>query len=202
MDRLIKLAYSFDGWIFGGYVRDVIVLKQNKFEDVDIMFPCSADVTQFLKCLSAVYGNDFHINEDRVHGSDMYMDRHITRRITVDIHDNIDIDICVYDGTFDDWRSVQSTDFSCNLFYTSKDVQLGIRYIPKSFSKEADPIGEIIRMTLLKKFELVWDGDYNDIKKMRRLATRAIARKDDGWIFYYPLFDERVPDDPILKLVM
>ena len=186
-DTVIRIALTFGGWVFGGYVRDVMVRNAEKFSDVDIMFPTyTSDLNHFVKVLKAVYGNDVTVHSDTSYPTGMYMSDRIIRRVFVTVKD-VDVDLCLYDGKIEDWKKERSTDFTCNLFYTSTEVDLGIRYIPKSLELSGDPIDELLTMTREAKFEIAWEGQYK-MDKLNRLAGRALSMMERGWKCKGPLF--------------
>ena len=47
--HVIRIAARYGGRTFGGYVRDVMVNKEERFEDVDIQFPSLDDIHDFIE---------------------------------------------------------------------------------------------------------------------------------------------------------
>ena len=87
---------------------------------------------------------------------------------------------------FRSWKKDRSTDFSCNLFYSSADIDLGIRYIPSSLDTDPDPITTLVDMTKDNKFTVVYEDKFS-MDKFSRLAVRALSMKERGWTYPGPL---------------
>ena len=78
-----RVAFTFGGWVFGGFARDVIVCNKTEFADVDIMLPLGASHKHFIKVLRAFYGSELTVFSDRSFVEGMYMDNKIIRRINL-----------------------------------------------------------------------------------------------------------------------
>jgi hypothetical protein len=167
---IIHLAFCFDGWVFGGYVRDIHIRKLDKFTDVDLMFPAGADIDKFLTCLGVAHTVEV-VQDLEFRYGEMYMSPGIKRLVQLMV-DNIMVDVCVFDGDIEDWKAERSTDFSCNLFYMSRTVGLGIRYIPDMYKYIPDPVGHITEMTADSVFERVWDSATPSVKDVYRILKR------------------------------
>ena len=76
-----RVAYTFGGWVFGGFARDVIVCNKTMFADVDIMLPLGVCHKHFIKVLRAFYGNELTVHSNQTYLEGMYMDKKIIRRI-------------------------------------------------------------------------------------------------------------------------
>ena len=186
-ETVIRIAFTFGGWVFGGYVRDVMVRNSGEFSDVDIMFPSyTCDLEHFVKVLNAVFGKEVQVFSEQSFPLGMYMSDKIIRRIFVTVK-GVAFDFCLYSGKLEDWKKERSTDFTCNLFYASSEVDLGIRYIPEHLKLTADPIDELLMTTRQNKFRVAWEGQYT-MEKLNRLAVRAITMKEKGWSYPSPLF--------------
>ena len=151
--HVIDLAFSMDIWIFGGYVRDISIRKQNVFGDLDLC--CSKSRTHamhFIRVLSTLY------TVTRFQKKCVY--RRPVYRCFVD--DLLWIDLMVYDGTFDTWCTEETVDCTCNLFYMKRNVQYGIRYIPEEYTHEANPMATLVNMTREGVFERIWEPSVFD----------------------------------------
>lgn len=171
--QVIDVALAMSMWVFGGYVRDVIVRGQKKFGDIDL--GCSekkTNVEQFIRVL----GTRFKVSNVRTSKA-FYgrMSKGIKRveRLTVD--DVLHIDIVVFDGSFSDWCDEESVDFTSNLFYKSWDTSLGIRYAPGRFRYMANPLDELVKMTRAGVFERIWDAtsDHSNHMHVYQICERA-----------------------------
>lgn len=190
VETVTHVAFTFGAWVFGGFVRDVCVCKSSVFTDVDIMFPKSANLDHYVQVLDAFYGNDFKVRTDDSYPEGMYMSHMIVRRIYVQVKD-IFLDLCLYNGTLEDWKSERTADFSCNLFYSSAEVDLGIRYVPGFLKHTSSPLDELMRMAQDKIFHLVWEGEFK-LEKLNRLAIRLECLKNKGWRPHFPFFSNRI----------
>ncbi|NBS67974.1 hypothetical protein EBT31_03540 [bacterium] len=176
--RIIELAFSFDGWVFGGYVRDTVIRKE-KAADIDICFPYTSSVDTFLRVLAA--SHELDIFHDKEHPEGLYMSKGIRRLVKVIVDGDIHLDVCEYRGTFENWRREKSTDFTCNLFYMSSDTALGIRYIPDDYKHVPNPCRHLINMTKRKEFARIWGKDHPTLKNTRTILSRMQTRVRRGW---------------------
>jgi len=181
--QVIDIALGMDMWIFGGYVRDVIVRNQTKFGDIDI--GCSehqTNVDQFIRIL----GLRFKVSEVRLRRIARYsrMSRGIKRVEQFVINDMLHIDVVIFDGSFTEWREEESVDFTSNLFFKSRDVSLGIRYIPERFRFTANPMDELVKMTRDGVFERIWDVTYySNHMNVLQMCNRARDLVRRGFTF-------------------
>lgn len=176
--RIIELALSFDGWVFGGYVRDTVIRKE-KASDIDICFPQDAPMHMFMRVLNQTHETE--IVSDKTHPEGLYMSQGIRRLVKVIVDGEIHLDLCKYEGSFDDWRREESTDFTCNLFYVSRDTALGIRYIPNVYKLHANPIKYLVDMTKRKEFVRIWGSDNVTFKNTCTILSRTLSRVKRGW---------------------
>lgn len=191
--EIVRLAFCFDGWVFGGYVRDVNILEQeDEYKDVDLMFPGTADVDQFVACLNVTHKVEV-IDDSEFLNKTMYMSPGIKRLIKLKAG-SVSVDVCLFDGDMEDWKSEKSTDFSCNLFYMSRTVGLGIRYIPECYKHIPDPVTHLVNMTIDGKFERVWDPEMPSIKDVYKIIRRIKKMKDRGFVLTNELCSERMWD--------
>jgi hypothetical protein len=176
--RIVDLALSFDGWVFGGYVRDTVIRKE-KASDIDICFPHDAPMHMFMRILNQ--DHEVEIVSDRTHPDGLYMSQGIRRLVKVIVDEKIHLDLCKYEGSFEDWRREESTDFTCNLFYVSRDTALGLRYIPKAYKLLANPIKHLVDMTKRKEFVRIWGDENLTFKNTCTILSRTLSRVKRGW---------------------
>ena len=120
--RLIDLAFCFDAVLFGGYVRDVVVLGKTSYNDIDLMWPAEThkSFTSFSRALMVLFpGVDIthSINIANRHYG------HLTDVHHICIDKRIKVDCCLYKGTFRDWLNEKDVDFTCNLFYRTRSEE-------------------------------------------------------------------------------
>lgn len=191
-NRIVDLCFALDFWVFGGYVRDILICAKKEFSDIDICVPKSKHntVDNFLNALSVFYTTDVTRDTkipDMKYGA---MSKGITAVVHVTVNNQLKLDICLFDGELEDWRNEHSVDMSCNLFYTSRDTPLGIRYIPKKYRYLAAPSKKLIEMTRNGIFETVYEtrayspSQYKAVaecRKIRCVMRRAKKLIDRGW---------------------
>lgn len=172
--RIIDLAFCVDGWVFGGYVRDQILGKQAK--DIDICFPGTLD--KFLRVLTTHYKVEISTNLLCPEG--MYMQKGIKRFVRARAS-GINLDLCDYDGNLEDWRLERTTDFTCNLFYMTGEIALGIRYTPSMYMNKPNPLRHMIDMTKRQEFARIWGYGEVEEKTTRIMLGRMTAMVGRGW---------------------
>jgi hypothetical protein len=165
--NIVNLALSFGGWVYGGYVRDVLILKLDQFNDIDIAIPESADVETLLRC----YGCLSNRMSVRQVDNFSYGGKNL---IKIDL-DGVKIDLVIV-SSFEDWRAEHSTDLTCNLFYKSSTCHLGIRYIPEDYKVSPDPVGDLLALTKRKKFVVIQPNHTAKLEK--RITSRLL----NGWV--------------------
>jgi hypothetical protein len=199
-NRIIDLAFAFDYWVFGGYVRDVILRRSEEFGDIDIGVPESKTKTvdNFLAILGSVYPIEVTRDSKVTQWKYGTMSPLLYAVVRVTVNGSLKLDLCLFSGEMSEWREEHSVDLSCNLFYTSRDTPLGLRYIPKKYRYEAAPVRTILSMTMNGIFEVVYDpvSAYSDApdskskaecKKVRQVVRRAEAMTKKGWVVKGPL---------------
>lgn len=178
--KIIDVAFSMKMWVFGGYVRDVIVRGKKSFNDIDICCPRGSNPQDFFRMLST------HVTVNNVHEKPITtykrMSPGIKRIFCCKVNNTIDIDVVVFDGSMRAWLDEESTDFTCNLFYQSRDVYLGLRYIPKMYRHTANPMRLLINLTHKGVFYRIWNGTepvhiFQIANRMRRLVERGFTFK-------------------------
>lgn len=179
MDRnLIDIALGLGMWVFGGYVRDVVVRKQSSFTDIDICCPNGSIPADFLRILSTRWGIS------RVHTSAHYskygvMSKKIKKVLSCRVGNMVDLDIVIFDGSLRDWKKDETTDFSCNLFYISREVELGLRYVPKLFMYNANPMRTIKEFTEQGIFFRIWES--SEAGLVWKIIRRALVLVEKGF---------------------
>ena len=160
--NIINTALAHDAWVYGGYVRDVVVCGEKKFNDIDICCPENVKPLWIVRSLSARHTVK-EISSKTGYDDVLYVD-------TYEI-DGITVQFCVFDGNFTDWRETHTADLTCNLFYQSRNVNLGIRYVPEKYRTHQNPMQEIINLTKLKKFERLTDNDV--LRRIKSMVRRG-----------------------------
>jgi hypothetical protein len=179
--EIIDLAFGFEGWVFGGYVRDNVVLKMNQVTDIDIVFPDWADVELFIKTLGIFFS--VHVYHDVSYEEGLYMSKCAKRLIKMEV-DDIDVDLIITNGCFQTWCNEHSTDLSCNLFYMTPTVPLGIRYVPHQFRYRANIADYLIRLAQNKRFCQLYDetSDNYQPSHMEKIQQRVEKMESRGWV--------------------
>lgn len=186
-NKIIDLALSFDLVIFGGYLRDVEVCGMTQYNDIDILWPNVPDRDSLFEKFMRVLELD---NPGAV--TKEYVQRHYGHNIAsvtrVKVGD-VSLDIVMYGGSVEDWMSAHDVDFSCNLFYRTRAVSLGLRYIPKCYENTPNPVQEILELTHAKKFRVILELDgYNAwARAINRGFEMVFAR---GWNVKGEFLDE------------
>lgn len=181
MNEIINIALSFDAVIFGGYLRDVVVCDMDDFNDLDILWPQPygqefGKFVQFRRILELKYPGQIQTSEKS--GSTKYGGK-ISKIYEVKIQNKTKLDCCIYMGTIQEWKNEHTVDFTCNLFYKTRDVQLGLRYIPLSYKYEPNPMDAIINLTKDRMYSVILDNDADG--PWRKAARRGIALAHRGW---------------------
>lgn len=206
-EQVIDVALAMDMWVFGGYVRDVIVRRQKKFGDIDL--GCSdkkTNVEQFIRVLGTRFDVD-GVRSQKFNVAAEYgrMSKGIKRVERFVINDTLHIDVVVFDGSFSDWCDEESVDFTSNLFFQSWDTELGIRYAPGRFRHMANPIAELVKMTRDGIFERIWDANDEHVNHMHvlQVCTRAKELVRRGFTFkgtlISPLMEMRMLGYPAIE---
>ena len=191
-EQVIDVALAMDMWVFGGYVRDVIVRGQKKFGDLDL--GCSeqkTNVNQFIRVLGTRFDiksvRTRRFNDTKGYGR---MSKGIKRVERFVVNDVLHIDVVVFDGSFTEWCNEESVDFTCNLFVRTWDIRLGVRYAPGRFKHMANPAAELVKMTQEGVFERIWDGSDEHANHMHvfQICQRAKELVKRGFTFKGPMW--------------
>lgn len=181
MDReIVDIALGLGMWVFGGYVRDVVVRSRESFTDIDICCPRGSNPAEFFRILSTRWGIS------RVRTSVQYskygvMSKKIKKVLTCRVDHRVEIDVVVFDGNLRDWTRDETTDFTCNLFYISRQVELGIRYVPEMFRYEANPMRRIRELTEQGIFYRIWCSSEPGL--IWKISRRALTLVEKGFTF-------------------
>lgn len=172
-ERIVNLALAFDAIVFGGYVRDVIVCGQTEFRDIDILWHANTDFPRFLRILELDYPGLVTREELSVKYSTP------VHRVRISGPKPLVIDCCIYSGMPSRWFSEKNVDFTCNLFYKTREVQLGIRYVPEAYHTDPNPVETIVRLTKDRMYRVILtrEGD----AAWKRAALRGLSLANRGW---------------------
>jgi hypothetical protein len=181
MSEIINIALSFDAVIFGGYLRDVVVCGLDDFNDIDILWPQPygqefGKFVQFRRILELKYPGQIQTSEKS--GNAKYGGK-ISKIYEVKIQNKIKMDCCIYMGNLQEWKNEHTVDFTCNLFYKTRDVQLGIRYIPVGYKYEPNPMDAIINLTKDRMYRVILVNDADG--PWHKAAQRALDLAHRGW---------------------
>ena len=185
--RVVQLALSFDAVIFGGYVRDVLICNEDKFNDIDILWynTIQNSLESFLSVLFCEpWVNSHEITEYK---NSQYGNN--KRLLKININNSLNIDIVVSQGTYTAWLNERDCDFSCNLFYKTKTNNMAIKYVPECFRYCPDAFTHIYNLTKDKKFVSIGDK-YGD-RYWKRMSRRGLDLVKNGWILQGKLMDNK-----------
>ena len=176
--RVVDLALSFDAVIFGGYVRDVVICQQEKFNDIDILWSNTIhnSFETFVRVLSLEPWVDT-LRTDKESNKRYSNNLAIVKII---INEDLHLDCVIYPGTFTYWLNERDCDFTCNIFYMSRTTNLAIRYIPDSLKFTTNPFKECFELTKQKKFKTILDKTSE--RYWARACARALNLVKSGWI--------------------
>ena len=164
---VVDVALKYGFWVFGGYVRDVLVRGETSYKDIDI--GCSWEhmhlVSQFLKEIGARIEYDTY----NVTGRTQHRIFPYVRRILEVKTQFESIDIIVF-SSFKDFL-VQDGDLkvSCNNFYMSRD---GL-FMKGNFTKK--DVEYYTQLALQKKFVVLTENEFN----LRIMRDKLLAK---GWL--------------------
>ena len=168
---IVNASLAHDAWVYGGYVRDVVVCGEVNFNDVDICCPKGVDHVWIVRTLAGKY------KVKKIDQTSDY-DGHDVDSYT--INDLVVVQFVSYYGDFEEWCEDRSTDMTCNLFYQTRSVHLGLRYPPRPFRLYPNPVDDIITLTKNKVFHRISDPG-SSVKArtlLRRMRNMVIHH---GW---------------------
>jgi len=107
-----------------------------------------------------------------------------SKRLIKLVVNDIDIDLVITNGGFQTWCDEHSTDLSCNLFYMTSTVPIGIRYVPYQFKHRANIADYLICLAENKRFCQLYDteSDNFDEKNMEKIEKRVEKMENRGWV--------------------
>jgi hypothetical protein len=194
--RIVDLALSFDFWVFGGWVRDVLVCGKKEFGDIDI--GCSLDQTDltkiFLRVLSTEY--DVVVISDK---KDAYgaMSRCLKRTMKLRIGGEVSVDLCIF-SSFENFENERSCDFSCNLFYRTRECPLAIRYTPREFQFRPTPVTDLLKLTVPGKFRAIYEPHSNNVERenlrILHVCERLVKIVKKGWFLEGPFITAKTDE--------
>lgn len=182
---VIDIALGMNMWVFGGYLRDHVIRGQ-PFQDLDICCPRGTYVRHFFRTLSTRWS--VRRAHEYVPGRYGCMSKGLKGVYKCVVDNHLHVDVVVFDGTLDDWREEHSTDFTSNLFYMSRETELGLRYVPLMFRHEANPVRHIKNLTRQGIFFRIWNGD--DHTHVWAIVRRARELVERGFTFRGVLLSE------------
>jgi hypothetical protein len=168
---VIETAFCFDAVVFGGYVRDVIVCQSNEFRDIDILWLKEKEsFYDFLRVLSMKH----EVTGVREVAMSSYC-----KRPLIHFHvDTLPVDCVLCRSSFESWKT-DVCDLSCNLFYMSRTVQVGVKYIPDFLKFHSNPIQKLIDMTRNRKYRTIQENADN--RQVTKVLFRCIDLAGRGW---------------------
>ena len=182
IDDCIKIARNYDGKIFGGYVRDVVISKmlnpssKCEFKDIDIWFKTAIDADLFIKNMNEVYDfkmvPELSIDDDNIHYTFGRTQHHL---FIENIVIWFDIVVC-------EWFPVD--DFDVNfLAYSYKDGKELIECESEYFNK-SDLINSINKkqMTILPVYMRRLISKHSTEVHVSRINKRFLSK---GWRIKY-----------------
>lgn len=164
-EEIIQLALDHGYWLYGGYLRDFI--SEGLFRDIDL--GCTLDqvptIPNFISKLQEKWRVAVTFDSLRDTGSVYSTTIPYLRRIIKMNVDGLDVDIGVY-TTMSEWmKGATAADFTCNLFYKTKDIPLGLKYAPEGMTPE-----DIYGMTKERKCKII-RGQDGEIERRRKELT-------------------------------
>jgi len=166
---IIDIAFEHGYWLYGGYLRDTMI--GDRFKDLD--FGCSLNqvptIPNFISKLNERWKTEIIFDSLRDTGS-VYSSTipYLRRIVQIDV-EGLKVDLTVYTSMSDWMKGTTAADFTCNLFYKTKDIPLGLKYVPKGMSPE-----EIYGMTQQRKCKIIQGRD----DELRR-RTESLTQR--GW---------------------
>ena len=154
-EKIIRLALGHKMWLFGGYVRDIMVNNLETFSDLDLVTYYDEQLPNFLRILS-LYAEFSAVEECKdanykelsplartVFKFDVikYQGKPLGRKIPIDVILYSCGNEYTADCALEFWKNDKVADLSCNIFYRTWDLPIGIRYIPDQLKYVIDPAG-------------------------------------------------------------
>jgi len=165
---IIEIALEQGYWIYGGYLRDAML--GDRFKDLD--FGCTLDqapsIPNFISKLEEHWKVTVTFDSLRDTGS-VYSSTipYLRRIIKMDV-EGLEVDIGVYTSMSDWMRGTTAADFTCNLFYKTKDIPLGLKFVPEGMTPE-----EVYGMTKQRKCKIIRGQDDEIERRKASLMQRG-----------------------------
>jgi hypothetical protein len=152
--EVIDVAFDHGFWVFGGYVRDVIIRGESKYTDIDI--GCSWDQMHLIPKFIEEIGGQVHYDTLEATGRTQHRTIPFIRRILKIKTPFDDVDVIVF-SSFEGFinREMLACVITPNYFYQTRD---GL-FMRGNFSKEE--MEYYIKLTLQKKFSNFEKNCYN-----------------------------------------
>jgi hypothetical protein len=159
--------------VWGGFVRDVYIRKEPKFNDIDIVCQLHRR-EEFLEFLKEKWGGQVVKSKE---ASKMKCALYIVPNCKFfdEVHVNGTRLEIMYHEKFEDWGCKESTvDFTNCLFCLTKDG-LGLQYLPEGYTR-----GELLQLVLDKKFKYIKEG-FRTKTNMWLSLERSKKFQSRGW---------------------
>jgi hypothetical protein len=172
--RVIDLALCFDAILFGGYLRDIVVAGGTSYNDIDLLWP--NDIRKMFDAFVRVLHTEAKdVKVKKVCAARSYCKSDVYR---IEIGPT-KIDCCLYTGSRADWFADKDVDFTSNLFYRTRDVPLGLRYVPADFRFSPNPVQDVMELTRQRRFRVILTGEGDDV--WVRAVNRAYKLVKNDW---------------------
>jgi hypothetical protein len=158
-------VWSYGGIIYGGWVRDVIIIGQDDFRDLNVLFQDSTSVQTFVEFLQSNYS--CFVYPQQPPGGVFTPSRNLEV--------NGILPIRIFQMTMKDLIEQKYCDLSCNLFYKLGPDHLDAFWIPSNWSS----LEELVAYTKTKKFIVILTPGSNP----ENHGSQGVGLKT----FYYPL---------------
>lgn len=197
---LVKTIIEHNMVIMGGYVRDICILKLEKFKDIDIFCENKNNYKGFLNTIKNL-GFKYTIDKNIINNvsSTVYTrtSRFINEVVNVSItgiHNiifketlivKLDFVFCINDVGYKNWKNAGDCDFTCNLFTITEhglDVRFNSNYLIQD--EGSFPFLFYHNLTKNKKFYLStrYIKNVSCLIKLKERATKLIS---EGWEMVY-----------------
>lgn len=162
--EIAQRVIDFGALVIAGFVRDVYIRKEERFNDIDII--CEIHKRDnFLEYLNGEFVRTTIPNSSNVP---------LCRLIDIVYIGRTKLEIMYYD-TLEDWKCKESTvDCTHSLFYLSKNG-LHIQYLPEGYTQE-----ELLDLILQKKFKHL-DERLTTNEKILENIERSYHFQMRGW---------------------
>lgn len=183
-DCIINLAFNYNGYLFGGYLRDLFAGKTTQWNDIDLSFSKIVELEEFIKVL----GCFFDVVEEKPKLK--YANRALTVTSKIDSEIVISVDV-----NYTICGDLGHADFDVNGFIQSANRAIKHRYGGVN-------VRQLIALAQEKEFNIVANcnkqrSDAEDRKFKLCLANRICKMQANGWVCLN--LKESVMNDWVLK---